>query len=164
MIKKVVHLADIHIRTLRMHDEYKDVFKTLLKDLRELLVDYSRDFTLSYQAARIELFRDYDTMDMDPIISSALDISIDGIGPHFDYIRYGETWSTVEKNLDRYQELEQALNEWMNPSNADADVEETEEEEAPVTKTTTKAPAAKTTTKTDKVTDVAAAFNDLFNS
>jgi hypothetical protein len=63
-----------------------------------------------------------------------------------------------------YQELEQALNEWMNPSNADADVEETEEEEAPVTKTTTKAPAAKTTTKTDKVTDVAAAFNDLFNS
>jgi sulfatase maturation enzyme AslB (radical SAM superfamily) len=35
----------------------------------------------------------------------ALDISIDGIGPHFDYIRYGETWSTVEKNLDRYQEL-----------------------------------------------------------
>ena len=43
MIKKVVHLADIHIRTLRMHDEYKDVFKTLLKDLRELLVDYSRE-------------------------------------------------------------------------------------------------------------------------
>ncbi len=35
----------------------------------------------------------------------ALDISVDGIGPHFDYIRYGETWSTVEKNLDRYQEL-----------------------------------------------------------
>jgi sulfatase maturation enzyme AslB (radical SAM superfamily) len=35
----------------------------------------------------------------------ALDISIDGIGPHFDYIRYGETWSTIEKNLDRYQEL-----------------------------------------------------------
>lgn len=43
MIKKVVHLADIHIRTLRMHDEYKDVFKTLLKDLRELLVDYGRE-------------------------------------------------------------------------------------------------------------------------
>ena len=38
---------------------------------------YSRDFTLSYQAARIELFRDYDTMDMDPIISSALDIYAD---------------------------------------------------------------------------------------
>jgi len=38
---------------------------------------YSRDFTLSYQAARIELFRDYDTMDMDPILSSALDIYAD---------------------------------------------------------------------------------------
>ena len=38
---------------------------------------YRRDFTLSYQAARIELFRDYDTMDMDPILSSALDIYAD---------------------------------------------------------------------------------------
>ena len=38
---------------------------------------YSRDFTLSYQASRIELFRDYDTMDMDPIIASALDIYAD---------------------------------------------------------------------------------------
>jgi len=38
---------------------------------------YSRDFTLSYQAARVELFRDYDTMDMDPILASALDIYSD---------------------------------------------------------------------------------------
>jgi hypothetical protein len=38
---------------------------------------YSRDFSLSYQAARIDLFRDYDTMDMDPIITSALDIYAD---------------------------------------------------------------------------------------
>jgi hypothetical protein len=30
---------------------------------------YSRDFALSYQAARMDLFRDYDTMDMDPILS-----------------------------------------------------------------------------------------------
>ncbi len=43
MVRFVAHLADIHIRTLRMHDEYKDVFKTLLKDLRELLADYSRE-------------------------------------------------------------------------------------------------------------------------
>jgi sulfatase maturation enzyme AslB (radical SAM superfamily) len=34
-----------------------------------------------------------------------IDISIDGIGPHFDYIRYGETWSTVEKNVLRYRQL-----------------------------------------------------------
>jgi hypothetical protein len=38
---------------------------------------YSRDFSLAYQAARIDLFRDYDTMDMDPIIASALDIYSD---------------------------------------------------------------------------------------
>jgi hypothetical protein len=38
---------------------------------------YSRDFSLAYQAARIDLFRDYDTMDMDPIIASALDIYAD---------------------------------------------------------------------------------------
>jgi DNA repair exonuclease SbcCD nuclease subunit len=43
MIKRVVHLADIHIRTFRLHDEYQDVFKTLLKDLRELLKDFERE-------------------------------------------------------------------------------------------------------------------------
>ena len=43
MVKKIVHLADIHIRTFRMHDEYKDVFKNLLTDLKELLSDYKRE-------------------------------------------------------------------------------------------------------------------------
>ena len=43
MIKKVVHLADIHIRTFRLHEEYKDVFKTLITDLTELLKDYKRE-------------------------------------------------------------------------------------------------------------------------
>lgn len=38
---------------------------------------YTRDFSLAYQAARIDLFRDYDTMDMDPILTSALDIYAD---------------------------------------------------------------------------------------
>jgi spore coat protein CotF len=38
---------------------------------------YTRDFALSYQAARLDLFRDYDTMDMDPIIASALDVYSD---------------------------------------------------------------------------------------
>lgn len=38
---------------------------------------YGRDFHLAYQASRLELFRDYDTMDMDPIIASALDIYAD---------------------------------------------------------------------------------------
>jgi sulfatase maturation enzyme AslB (radical SAM superfamily) len=37
--------------------------------------------------------------------SVVIDVSIDGIGSHYDYIRYGETWSTVEQNLSRYQDL-----------------------------------------------------------
>ena len=43
MIKKVVHLADIHIRTMRLHDEYRDVFVTLISDLTELLKEYKRE-------------------------------------------------------------------------------------------------------------------------
>lgn len=43
MIKKIVHLADIHIRTYRMHDEYKDVFKTLISDVKELIKDFQRE-------------------------------------------------------------------------------------------------------------------------
>lgn len=38
---------------------------------------HNRDLAMSYQSARLELFRDYDTMDMDPILSSALDIYAD---------------------------------------------------------------------------------------
>ena len=42
-VRFVVHLADVHIRTYRQHDEYKDVFKTLLVQLKELLKDYNRE-------------------------------------------------------------------------------------------------------------------------
>ena len=53
-----------------MHDRFNRIRSTAYNA-------YSRDFSLSYQAARMDLFRDYDTMDMDPIISSALDIYAD---------------------------------------------------------------------------------------
>lgn len=43
MIKKIVHIADIHIRTFRLHDEYSEVFKTFLSDLTDLLKDYKRE-------------------------------------------------------------------------------------------------------------------------
>lgn len=43
MIKKVVHISDIHIRTMRLHDEYKSVFIKLFSDLTDLLVDYKRE-------------------------------------------------------------------------------------------------------------------------
>lgn len=43
MIKKIIHLADIHIRTFRQHDEYKEVFKTLISDIKDLVKDFERD-------------------------------------------------------------------------------------------------------------------------
>jgi len=57
-----------------------------------------------------------------------------------------------------YEELESALKEWMNPENADADVE--------TNTTNTKADnkESKSESNTEKKTDVASAFNDLFNS
>lgn len=43
MVKKIIHLADIHIRTFRLHDEYKDVFKNLLAQITDLVKEYKRD-------------------------------------------------------------------------------------------------------------------------
>lgn len=43
MVKLVVHLADIHIRTFRLHEEYKDVLRGFLAQLTDLVKDYSRD-------------------------------------------------------------------------------------------------------------------------
>lgn len=43
MVKFVIHLADIHIRTFRLHDEYKEVFRALLKDVKILVEGYTRD-------------------------------------------------------------------------------------------------------------------------
>lgn len=43
MVKKVIHIADIHIRTFRMHDVYGEVFKQFLKEIRVLVKDYKRE-------------------------------------------------------------------------------------------------------------------------
>lgn len=57
-----------------------------------------------------------------------------------------------------YEELEAALKEWMNPENADADVSDS----APSSNSNQVETSA--TTATEKKTDVADAFNDLFNN
>ena len=57
-----------------------------------------------------------------------------------------------------YEELENALKEWMNPENADSDVEEGSTETKATTDTKTDAGTE------EKKTDVASAFNDLFNN
>ena len=56
-----------------------------------------------------------------------------------------------------YEELENALKEWMNPEGADSDVTTTE-------KPATAKADSKTEPVTEKKADVSAAFDDLFNS
>ena len=40
MIKKIIHLADIHIRTYKMHDDYRVVFTDTISKIKELVSDY----------------------------------------------------------------------------------------------------------------------------
>ena len=42
-IKKVFHLSDIHIRTYKMHNEYLEVFKNTIKDIKEMSKGLTRD-------------------------------------------------------------------------------------------------------------------------
>jgi DNA repair exonuclease SbcCD nuclease subunit len=43
MIKKVIHTADIHLRTMRLHDEYKEVFKQTMTDIKNLIQGFERE-------------------------------------------------------------------------------------------------------------------------
>lgn len=42
-IKLIHHLGDIHIRTYRMHDEYKEAFNTTIDKLKELSKGYKKE-------------------------------------------------------------------------------------------------------------------------
>lgn len=72
---------------------------------------YTRDFALSYQAARMDLFRDYDTMDMDPIISSALDIYADEC---LTYSEVGKMVTVHSNNNNVKRILENLFDEILN--------------------------------------------------
>tara|TARA_R110000796_G_scaffold19237_3_gene57784 strand:+ start:337 stop:1149 length:813 start_codon:yes stop_codon:yes gene_type:complete len=52
MIKKILHCADIHIRTYRMHEEYKEIFTKFIEELKE----YCKDF--EYEEVRIAIVGD----------------------------------------------------------------------------------------------------------
>lgn len=43
MVKKCIHISDIHIRTYRLHDEYMDVFNYLLTDIKNKVSSYNKD-------------------------------------------------------------------------------------------------------------------------
>lgn len=72
---------------------------------------YTRDFSLSYQAARMDLFRDYDTMDQDPILASALDIYADEC---LTYNEMGKMLTVHSNNNNVKQILENLFNDILN--------------------------------------------------
>ena len=43
MIKKIIHIADLHIRTFQLHDMYKKQFKLLLEDVKKQVEGYDYD-------------------------------------------------------------------------------------------------------------------------
>ena len=69
---KVVDTNKIQYATDR--NSLRDRFNRLRSSTYNL---HNRDLSMSYQASRLELFRDYDVMDMDPILAAALDIYSD---------------------------------------------------------------------------------------
>lgn len=40
MIKKIIHISDIHIRTYKYHKEYKEVFENFYRDAKESVKDF----------------------------------------------------------------------------------------------------------------------------
>jgi len=69
---KIVDTDEIQYATDR--NSLRDRFNRLRSSTYNL---HNRELSMAYQASRLELFRDYDVMDMDPIIASALDIYSD---------------------------------------------------------------------------------------
>jgi len=43
MIKKIVHLSDLHIRTYQLHDMYRIQFKKFLESVKEQVTGYNKD-------------------------------------------------------------------------------------------------------------------------
>lgn len=43
MIKKIVHISDLHIRTFQLHDMYKKQFKLLIEDVKTRVEGYNYD-------------------------------------------------------------------------------------------------------------------------
>jgi len=43
MVKKIIHIADLHIRTIQMHDLYKTQFEKLIVELKKETEDYNYD-------------------------------------------------------------------------------------------------------------------------
>jgi len=52
MVKKIVHIADLHIRTIQMHDLYREQFETLIDEIREHNIVWHQE-NIQYEEIRI---------------------------------------------------------------------------------------------------------------
>ena len=52
MVKKIIHIADLHIRTIQMHDLYKEQFETLTWEIREHNILWHQE-GIQYEEIRI---------------------------------------------------------------------------------------------------------------
>lgn len=57
MIKKIIHIADIHIRTIQLHDLYKNQFIKLIKEIQNHYIKW-REEGLSWENIRIVIAGD----------------------------------------------------------------------------------------------------------
>ena len=52
MVKKIIHIADLHIRTIQMHDLYREQFETLIWEIREHNIKWHSE-GIQYEEIRI---------------------------------------------------------------------------------------------------------------
>ena len=52
MVKKIIHIADLHIRTIQMHDLYREQFETLIWEIREHNIKWHQE-GIQYEEIRI---------------------------------------------------------------------------------------------------------------
>jgi DNA repair exonuclease SbcCD nuclease subunit len=43
MVKKIIHIADLHIRTLQLHELYKTQFEKLIEEINELQIEWNKE-------------------------------------------------------------------------------------------------------------------------
>ena len=57
MVKKIIHIADLHIRTIQMHDLYREQFEILLNELSVKFLEWA-DENISHNEIRIVIAGD----------------------------------------------------------------------------------------------------------
>ena len=57
MVKKIIHIADLHIRTIQLHELYKEQFEKLLKEIGSKFLEWA-DENISHNEIRIVIAGD----------------------------------------------------------------------------------------------------------